>query len=691
MSQENINQENDLNNEFSSSESYLATFEAAIQQLQKIIENPDSKQKTTLSQNQQQLLILQEKYEKIEHLVYVEQEQIEQLIGAHIDLQKELNGEYTQHQNIIAQGKREILQLTLANKHALQIQNDGQRTLEQNRQEAEKIVQYIQKLQKDIQSLNVIMQDKEKEEKIIDDENNKLQSSIDEFRKDQSEQKDGMEDKKHKLISLEKQIKQVRNEQFDMQKKQEVMKRSVLQIKQRIAQYQSDQEVALSELKNEKRTLQVSEKKLDEINRGLEKIQSEIKQSDQHLEQIRDLNKSMKNKVEQVQNAVMIYQSEGPDSEELRNLESLLGQYNELLEEKQKVFQSKEQEKNLLQEHLQQMSNFAQQYLEKQNQGNSQNDNQVSNLTSKLEATSEAALNNQDNQVINSNNVNNSQTFGMECIQSQYEQEQESSLNTQNANIHTYHQSKQSASSSNYQIYLDQGMQKINTSVYNQEDGIQEEKQTTQNKSLNQNQQNIQEKHISVENQQINNNSQLQQQNLQQQNKIFQQISVKDSTENAILEINKDSSQKQSSQSCNENNQVINEQLIGNKVFNQSFGNTLSPSLQESPVQVERYQNNSNHLDSDQKQIQQEFDSGAISIDQQKLEQFIEIQERQERKEKQKSEAYEEAHSNKNSSQKALSETNQKLMIKMGVPGFGGYKDILNQLKSGFLQNQQQE
>lgn len=43
----------------------------------------------------------------------------------------------------------------------------------------------------------------------------------------------------------------------------------------------------------------------------------------------------MKNRVQLAENAVLIYQSDGPDSEELKTLEGLLGEYNQLLGEKQ--------------------------------------------------------------------------------------------------------------------------------------------------------------------------------------------------------------------------------------------------------------------------------------------------------------------------------------------------------------------
>lgn len=70
-------------------------------------------------------------------------------------------------------------------------------------------------------------------------------------------------------------------------------------------------------MKNEKRTLITNEKKLEEVQEGLCVIESEIEKSNQHLEQIRDLNKNIKTKVEQVENSILISQSETPQSEEI--------------------------------------------------------------------------------------------------------------------------------------------------------------------------------------------------------------------------------------------------------------------------------------------------------------------------------------------------------------------------------------
>lgn len=72
-----------------------------------------------------------------------------------------------------------------------------------------------------------------------------------------------------------------------MQRKIDHLKKTGIEIKSQIAQYESSREVATSELKNEKRTLALNNRKLEEISQGLQRIETEIQKSNEHLQQIR--------------------------------------------------------------------------------------------------------------------------------------------------------------------------------------------------------------------------------------------------------------------------------------------------------------------------------------------------------------------------------------------------------------------
>ena len=61
-----------------------------------------------------------------------------------------------------------------------------------------------------------------------------------------------------------------------MQRKIEQLRKTAIEIKSKTASYENQREVAASELKNEKRTLGVNERKLEEISLGLQSIETEI-------------------------------------------------------------------------------------------------------------------------------------------------------------------------------------------------------------------------------------------------------------------------------------------------------------------------------------------------------------------------------------------------------------------------------
>lgn len=140
-------------------------------------------------------------------------------------------------------------------------------------------------------------------------------------------------------------------------------KRGCAEIAAKTSQYRGQLDVVLVELRNEKRTLAGNERKYEEISTGLARFQEEIESSNAHLEQIRVVNGQLKEKLVAVENSLFVAESNAPESHELREIENLLRSYSQILSEKQAILSEKQSEKNLLEEHLLQLNQFAQEYL----------------------------------------------------------------------------------------------------------------------------------------------------------------------------------------------------------------------------------------------------------------------------------------------------------------------------------------